>query len=83
MDLKDFIKKLQGLEEKQKKIILWAIVGILAVIMGFFWIKSTLYRLENMESVDLQFPQLEDVTGPENQINDLEEKFNQLEENNQ
>ena len=37
-----FIQKLQNLPEEQKKIILWMVVGVLAVIMGFFWIKGTI-----------------------------------------
>jgi len=33
---------LQSLPENQKKIILWTIVVILAIIMGFFWIRGAM-----------------------------------------
>jgi len=59
--IKDFIVKLQGLDEKQKKIIMWTIVGILGIIMGIFWIKSTLYKIENMGEINLNLPQFENI----------------------
>lgn len=40
MNLRPYIEKLQNLPENQKKIILWVIVGILAFIMGFFWVRG-------------------------------------------
>jgi len=114
MNFKDFIVKLQGLEEKQKKIIIWIIVGILATIMGFFWIKSVIYRIEYMGEVNLNLPELEnnletfqngfnDIESEkvkdeiaddsiieaeskeeiESQIKKLQEKLDQIEENNQ
>lgn len=51
--LKGFLIKLQGLNDIQKKIILWSVVAILAVILGFFWIRGTINKLSN---VDIQFP---------------------------
>lgn len=49
---KSFIIRLQGLNDSQKKIILWSVVGVLGVIMAIFWFKSTLNKLENI-NVDL------------------------------
>jgi hypothetical protein len=39
-----FLKKLRDLPEHQKKIILWTIVIILALIMGTFWVRSAAYN---------------------------------------
>jgi len=38
--IRGFLEKLQKLPEQKKKIILWTIVAILAVIMGFFWVRE-------------------------------------------
>lgn len=51
--LKGFLIKLQGLDDVQKKIILWSVVVILAIILGFFWIRGTINKLSN---VDIQLP---------------------------
>lgn len=45
---KEFLTKLQNLPENQKKIILWAIVGILAAAMGYFWVSSAMRNLSTM-----------------------------------
>jgi len=57
--LKSFLDKLRSLEDKQKKTILWTIVGILGVIMAFFWIKGVMYNLEHLDSVNFNIPQIE------------------------
>jgi len=50
--IRTFLIKLQNLPEKKKKIILWTIVAILAVVMGFFWVKNAVYTFSKMgESV--------------------------------
>lgn len=56
-----FLNKLQNLPDNKKKIILWVIVGVLAAIMGYFWIKSAGERLNKMgESIgQINLPQLE------------------------
>ncbi len=63
MNIKEFIIKLQGLPDKHKKIILWTIVAILAVAMGYFWIRGTMNNLqklgENINQIklpDIQMP---------------------------
>ena len=58
---KQFILKLQNLEDKQKKIILWTIVAVLAAAMGYFWFKITMNRLSNLGSEigKIQLPQIE------------------------
>ena len=39
---RNFLEKLQSLPEDYKKIILLVIVSILAVVMGYFWIKNVM-----------------------------------------
>ena len=57
MKLHEFIKKLQNLPDLQKKIILFAVVGVAAVIMGYFLVKSTARNIgkiaESAKSMDL------------------------------
>lgn len=57
MDFKKYLIKLQNLPDSQKKIILWTAVGILAVVMGFFWINWTISDLSKL-NVNLQLPQI-------------------------
>ena len=79
---KDFIIKLQGLDEKQKKIIMWTIVGILAVTMGFFWIKTTLYKIENMGEINLNLPEFENTENAEIEmpVENIQNNFESKEE---
>ncbi|MCX6718730.1 MAG: hypothetical protein NTY81_04010 [Candidatus Staskawiczbacteria bacterium] len=49
MKIREFIIKLQNLPEQKKKIILWTIVVILAVIMGYFWIVSAMNSLSKIK----------------------------------
>jgi len=65
---KGFVDKLRSLEDKQKKTILWTIVGILGVIMAFFWIKGVMYKIEHLDSVKFNIPQIETSTGIENSL---------------
>jgi len=44
--IKDYLEKLRALPDKQKKIILWTIVIILALIMGFFWFRGAMNSLQ-------------------------------------
>jgi len=57
--LKNFVEYLRGLDDKQKKVILWTVVGIFGAIMAFFWIKSVMYKLENLEPINFNLPQIE------------------------
>jgi len=61
MNFQEFINKLQKLPDKQKKIILWVIVIILAFIMGFFWFKSAINKLEKLGEAagNIQLPAIE------------------------
>lgn len=69
MSIRDFLTKLQNLPEKQKKIILWMIIVVLALAMGFFWLKTTAYRLskfgEDVKKVDLPPLEMQNIYLPE------------------
>jgi len=39
---RQFLAKMRALPENKKKIILWTIVAILALIMGFFWVRNVI-----------------------------------------
>ncbi|MEI7425124.1 MAG: hypothetical protein WCK10_03335 [Candidatus Staskawiczbacteria bacterium] len=55
-----FLEKLQSLPEQKKKIILWVIVAVMAVIMGFFWIRGTMSNLSKLggEIQKVEIPQI-------------------------
>ena len=55
--LKSYLVKLQNLPDDNKKIILWTIVGIVAVIMLFFWLGGTINRLSKIK--DINIPKIE------------------------
>jgi len=46
---KNYLKILQNLPDQQKKIILWAVVAILGLILGSLWINTSLKRLEGLK----------------------------------
>jgi len=60
MDIRVFLQKLQNLPDKHKKIILWIIVVILGLIMGFFWVWSVMNRLSEIGNGlgQIEFPQI-------------------------
>jgi hypothetical protein len=45
--IRKFVVKLQGLPDAQKKIIIFSVAIVAALIMGFFWIKSSADRIKN------------------------------------
>jgi cytoskeletal protein RodZ len=73
------IEKLRGLDEKQKKVILWATVGIFGLIMGFFWVKGAMYDLEHLE---VNFPQLETPSELEDNLQTVQNSFENIESEN-
>jgi hypothetical protein len=48
LDFKKFIKKLQDLPEKKRKIILWAVIAVSAVALIPFWLLSAKNNLEEI-----------------------------------
>ena len=55
-----FLDKMRNLPEQKKKIILWTIVVVLAIIMGIFWIRSAANTLEKIgeSTKNVNFPEL-------------------------
>jgi len=57
-----FLAKLRNLPEDRKKIILWTIVIVLGLTMGFFWVKGTMDSLAKIniakEMPDVKIPQI-------------------------
>lgn len=49
MDIHSYIEKLRALPANQKKIILWTIVVLLALGLGFLWFKVSISRLAKLE----------------------------------
>ena len=45
LKIKDYLERLRGLSDKNKKIVLWTIVAVLGLIMGLFWINGAVNSL--------------------------------------
>lgn len=54
--IKNYLEKLQSLPEEKKKIILWAIVIVIGLIMAIFWFKMTKERLEKINNEEITKP---------------------------
>lgn len=75
MNFKVQLEKLKALPDRQKKIIMWAVVGVLAVVMLIFWFKSAMNRLSNIgQGMQIDFPKMEteDIGLPAPQMPNLE-----------
>jgi len=48
MDFHAYLEKLRALPDNQKKIVLWTIVVVLGLIMGFFWIRGVMNSLSEI-----------------------------------
>ncbi|MEK7562091.1 MAG: hypothetical protein AAB509_00215 [Patescibacteria group bacterium] len=61
VQISNYLDKLRGLSDKRKKIVLWSVVAVMAIIMGYFWIKSAADKLNKLgESVgQIKLPQIE------------------------
>lgn len=57
---KAFIKKVQGQPLYIKKIILWLIVVIIGLGLGFWWIKSISQKIKEFDTKELSLPLLEE-----------------------
>jgi len=59
--VKNYITKLQGLSDKNKKIVLWTIVAVLGLIMGLFWINGAMNSLSKLGSQvgEMKLPDIE------------------------
>jgi hypothetical protein len=61
VQIKGFLKKLQNLPENKKKVILWVIVAIVAVVLLFVWVDIAAKRLTAIEEnfQKIKFPKVE------------------------
>jgi len=83
--IRNNLQKLQSLPEQKKKIILWTIVAVLAVIMGFFWVKSAIVNVSKMgqEFQKIELPEIQMPEAPNIDLEDinLEQLNNQIQQN--
>ena len=63
---KDFLTKLQNMPEHKKKIVLWTIVAIFAIFLGYLWILATIANFQKLQKNmdDINLPKFE--TSPVN-----------------
>ena len=61
----DFLKKLQAKPKHIRKLILWIIVIILALILGSWWIYSSYWKIKNFPKEEiikkLELPQFKEL----------------------
>jgi len=68
MNFKEFLEKLRGMSDLKKKIVLWTIVVIAAVIMGYFWVRKTADNFQkiNQNISQIKIPDILQTTTPTN-----------------
>lgn len=61
MKIYEIIEKLRNLPDKQKKAIIIVVVCILSFVLGFWWVRSSMERLNNLGQVtkDIKLPQID------------------------
>jgi hypothetical protein len=74
VNFKEYITKLQNLPEQKKKIILWVIVGIVAIVMGYFWSKSAAVNFSKIgqELQKIELPKIETPEFPEINLENIQ-----------
>jgi len=80
LKIKNYIEWLRALPESKKKIILWAVVGVLAVVMGFFWVRGAINSFSKIgEGIgEIKMPQINTSDMPSLNLQGIE---NQIEQN--
>ena len=87
--MKDFIKKIQNLPEKKRKIILWTIIAVLGISLFIFYARNINQRIKNFQGEkiieELKIPSLkeeiESIPKPEMpSTEELEELMKQIQE---
>jgi type II secretory pathway component PulM len=71
--MKDFIKKIQDLPEKKRKILLWTIIAVLGITLFIFYVKNISQRIKSFQGrniiEELKIPSLkqeiENIPTPE------------------
>jgi len=59
VDIKNFLKKIQGLNLFYKKLIIFGIIGIMTVLFGIFIVENFQRNLKEMQGVEI----LKETTG--------------------
>lgn len=75
LKIANFFRKLQTLPESQKKIILWAIVSVVAIILIIFWFslaKSRLAGIDLNKSMQSLNPMINNEAGQQQPENNLD-----------
>ena len=77
MKIKDFVQKLQALSDKKKKIVLWTIVVVLGLIMGFFWIRGAIDSFSKIgQSIgEVKIPQINTSDMPTIDLQNIEDQI--------
>lgn len=59
--IRETLVKLQSLPEQKKKVVLWTIVAVLAVVMGIFWVKASITNLSKLDQEvnKIELPKIE------------------------
>lgn len=87
--MKDFIKKIQGLPERKRKIILWATILVLGICLSVFYVKNIGRSIKNFQKEKLikefKMPSLkeeiENIPKPEMpKTEELEEMIKEIQE---
>ena len=66
MDFKVYLEKLRSLPDGQKKIVLWTIVAVLGLAMGYFWIRGVMNSLSKIgqQVGQIQLPEVNNEDMP-------------------
>jgi len=78
----DFIKKIQGLPEDTRKIILWVLLSVIGVLLFFLWGWNSIRTVKNMDKDsllnDMKVPEL--TTEFQDSIDEINEKTENMED---
>jgi len=83
--IKNYLEKLRAMPEQKKKIVLWTIVVVLALIMGIFWIRGLKANLSKMgeEMGKIEIPEFETTDMPKLDLEELENQAKQSDQNDE
>lgn len=81
----NILQKIQNLSEAKKKIILWSIVIIFALLLSIWWLRNVRDNLQSFPREEFrekfQFPEMPKIEMPEIKLPEIsEEGLKQLEE---
>jgi len=64
MDFHNYLEKLRALPDQQKKAIMWAVVAVIAVLLGIVWFNMSAKRVFQIqeELTKIEMPQIESNT---------------------